>query len=332
MLSDLNSPVQLLPAAPYITDLTQKVRQAKNRVSITCLVFIDDSTTHDLIEALIEAANRGVVVSIAADAFTYGGISSIFPVIRHFKSSAHAASVIASQFKKAGASFIWLGDMYKFNPFSGVTHIKWAVVDDICYIFGGVNLYSKGIASTDYMLRLFDTQLADTITHQQALITSHSPTNLYNGYQAPCSVGTVYVDSGKRHKSLIYDRVCELARSAETILYVSQYCPSGPLVQLLRQNNSKIYFNPPQIASIPDNLLIYWDTLREQLDTRYTRKTYLHAKFIIFTMPNGKKIAVTGSHNFSHTGVIFGTREVALETDEKTIINQLELFFQKHIA
>jgi cardiolipin synthase len=65
--------------------------------------------------------------------------------------------------------------------------------------------------------------------------------------------------------------------------------------------------------------------------TLYTRDNYLHAKFIIFTMPDGKKIAITGSHNFMSESVIAGTREIALETHDKAIITQLESFFKTHI-
>ena len=62
------------------------------------------------------------------------------------------------------------------------------------------------------------------------------------------------------------------------------------------------------------------------------KKPYLHAKFIIFTMKDGSKVAITGSHNFAYTGVLFGTREIALETNDPSIISQLESFYKKYIA
>ena len=49
-------------------------------------------------------------------------------------------------------------------------------------------------------------------------------------------------------------------------------------------------------------------------------------------MSDGKKVALTGSHNFSHKGVVFGTREVALETSSPVLIEQLEAFFTTYIA
>ena len=67
-------------------------------------------------------------------------------------------------------------------------------------------------------------------------------------------------------------------------------------------------------------------------DTLYKKSVYNHAKFIIFTMADGKKTALTGSHNFVWGGVVLGTREINLETTDKHIISQLETFFAHHIA
>ena len=66
--------------------------------------------------------------------------------------------------------------------------------------------------------------------------------------------------------------------------------------------------------------------------TKYTRPNYLHAKFMIFTMKDGSKVAITGSHNFVNSASLLGTREIALETRDVDIISQLENFFEQHVA
>ena len=53
---------------------------------------------------------------------------------------------------------------------------------------------------------------------------------------------------------------------------------------------------------------------------------------MIFTMPDGRKVAITGSHNFVYGGVLLGTREIALETDDPKIVRQLERFFKTYVA
>lgn len=332
MTHTLQSSAKLLTSIDYLADLVKQVSKAKKRISIMSLIFTDDNVTHELIEELLAAARRGVVVSIAADAFTYGELGGMFSPTKHLQKPVRVATETARRFKEAGAAFIWLGDKYKFNPFGGVTHIKWSVIDDTCYVFGGVNLYESGIASTDYMFRFFDTQLADEIVHQQTLIIAHAaPQVVYAGYQAECQAGTLYIDSGAKRESIIYDLACELAKSAKHILFVSQYAPSGRLAKQLKQTDATLYFNSPKNASSLNSLLIRWDMFREGIKTSYTHKKYLHAKFMIFTMPGDKRIALTGSHNFSHAGVVFGTREVALETNDPSIIRQLEKFHTNYI-
>ena len=62
---------KLLPASNYIADLTSRVNAATERVFITSLLIADDTATHELIEALIVARQRGVEVNISVDEFTF---------------------------------------------------------------------------------------------------------------------------------------------------------------------------------------------------------------------------------------------------------------------
>jgi cardiolipin synthase len=49
-------------------------------------------------------------------------------------------------------------------------------------------------------------------------------------------------------------------------------------------------------------------------------------------MADGSKVAITGSHNFASGGVWLGTREIALETRDPHIIEQLEQFVVDYLA
>ena len=53
---------------------------------------------------------------------------------------------------------------------------------------------------------------------------------------------------------------------------------------------------------------------------------------LVFTFKDGSKAAITGSHNFVNGGALLGTREVALETRDAKIIEQLESFIHTHGA
>jgi cardiolipin synthase len=329
--NDTSSP-KLLDAKTYVKDLTKHVARAQKRVNLTSLILTDNAYTHDLIEAMIDAAKREVVVTVSIDTFAFNQLGGYVPFINRLSTRSRAMTAMVNHLKAAGVSFAWLGRNLKHNPFGGVTHLKWAVVDDITFCFGGVNLYEGGIESADYMLKFTQASLADTIAQQHEAIINSQRTHIpYPGFTGEDTNGTIYIDSGKKYESVIYDRLSELAKQATHVLVVTQYCPSGALVTHLK-DKSDVYYNQPAKTPYPDRLLIQYGAWRTGLRSQYTRAQYLHAKFMIFTMPSGEKIAMTGSHNFSYSGVMFGTREVALETSDSGIIKQLEEFHKTHIA
>lgn len=139
-------------------------------------------------------------------------------------------------------------------------------------------------------------------------------------------------DGGIVGQSIIYKRALDLAEKAEHITFVSQYCPSGKLAEYLKKKNAAVYYNRPLQADGLNRFAIRFNQFFTGIKTLYTRPRYLHAKFMIFTMKNGTKVAITGSHNFAYTGVLLGTREIALETKDPEVIEQLEAFIAKEIA
>ena len=212
----------------------------------------------------------------------------------------------------------------------GRTNSKWTVVDDDVYAFGGVNLNQSGTTErTDYIFHMHDRQIADNLVSEQHLVES---IELGKGHAVDREIdtqfGTMLLDGGKINRSIIYKHAVRLANKAESILLVSQYCPAGELARILKKKPAtSIYFNPKGSAKDPVNNIM--------IGTRSTVKsltTYLHAKFMIGTMPDGTKLAITGSHNFSTLGVRAGTREIALETGDSGIINQLEKFFTRYVS
>ena len=142
------------------------------------------------------------------------------------------------------------------------------------------------------------------------------------------------LDGGKINRSIIYKHAVRLAKKAESILLVSQYCPAGELARILKKKPAtSIYFNPKGSAKDPvNNIMIGTRSTVKSLTTSYRRPRYLHAKFMIGIMPDGTKLAITGSHNFSTLGVRAGTREIALETSDPGIIDQLERFFTRYVS
>jgi len=324
--------MKLVTPLEYVEQATALVNSAKTRVSLIAMVIADHPATHELIDALKAAAERGVQVTVAADVFTYGEVNGSFLPLRYYSGGARLATKMAKSLKSAGVKFEWLG-RGRLTIFSGRTHSKWCVIDDTCFVFGGVNLYQQGIENADYMYRLEDARLASRLVYEQERIwKAEKRSTNYPSVVYELEGDDILFDGGIIASSVIYRRACELAHEADKILFVSQYCPTGKLARILKTKETTLYFNRPSQANAFNKVLIKISMFISGLRTKYKKRTYLHAKYIIFTMPDGSKVAISGSHNFAYTGVLLGTREVAIETRNTHTIEQLEAFHAKHIA
>jgi cardiolipin synthase len=322
--------MKLVLPGEYVQQATELVNQAQKRVFLISMVVADHPATQELIAAIKAAARRGVYVTVTADIFTFGEVSGGFLPIRYYSPRFKEVTAMVKSLKAAGVHFQWLGRS-RMTLLSGRTHSKWCVIDDDCFVFGGVNLYQEGVAeNTDYMFRLHNNKLADRLAYEQERIIKAERTSTnYPSVTYELEGNDVLIDGGIIAQSVIYRRAIELAREAAHITFVSQYCPTGKLARILKKKNVDLYFNRPERASTLNKLLIRLSMFSSGLTTLYTKEPYLHAKFILFTMQDGSKVAITGSHNFAYTGVLFGTREIALETSDDAVITQLESFYKQ---
>ncbi|MBC7565104.1 phosphatidylserine/phosphatidylglycerophosphate/cardiolipin synthase family protein [Candidatus Saccharibacteria bacterium] len=325
--------MKLVLPPEYVTQATELIKKAEKRIFLISMVIADHAATHELIAALEEAARRGVSVAVTADIFTYGEVSGGFLPIKYYSPGVKEINHMVKSLKAAGVKFLWLGRGH-VTIFNGRTHSKWCVVDDTSFVFGGVNMYQGGVAeNTDYMFRVENNRLADRLVYEQKRIAKSERTSSnYPSVTYELEGNSVLIDGGIIAHSVIYRRAVELAQEAEHILFVSQYCPTGKLARIFKMKNVDLYFNRPEKAEGFNRSLIRLSMLTSGFKTLYKKEPYLHAKFIIFTMKDGSKVAITGSHNFAFTGVLLGTREIALESTDADVIGQLESFYKKYIA
>lgn len=319
--------MKLLTTSEYIADASHAIARSKKRIVVMTLCLSYESETSQFIDNLEAAAKRGVAVSVAADTFTFSEFGGYFSPFKKWHHHSREARKLARRLRANGARFHWLGGNWRINPFAGVTHVKWTIVDDTVYCFGGVNLYGRGAKNVDYMFKIKDRKLADLLVkeHDTIIETDREPAD-YSGFYKQLGYGTLLIDSGEKNESMIYERAVELAKQAESILFVSQYCPTGELTKILRRKRAMVYYNQPKNTHRWTKLMLRFSRITTGLKSRYKKQKYLHAKFIVFTMPDGSKVALSGSHNFTYSGVRFGTREVELETNDKKIIAQLEKY------
>ncbi|HEY8992286.1 MAG TPA: phosphatidylserine/phosphatidylglycerophosphate/cardiolipin synthase family protein [Candidatus Microsaccharimonas sp.] len=325
--------MKLLLPLDYVRQATELVKKAEKRVFLIAMVIADHPATHELLAALEDAARRGVKVAVTADIFTYGEVSGGFLPLRYYSPGVKGVNLMVKRLKAAGVKFLWLGRGH-VTILNGRTHSKWCVVDDTCFVFGGVNIHQAGVAeNTDYMFRVENNRLADRLVYEQGRIAKAERTSTnYPSVTYELEGNSVLIDGGIVAHSVIYRRATELAKEAKHILFVSQYCPTGKLARIFKTKNVDLYFNRPEEAEGFNKALIRLSMLTSGFKTLYKKEPYIHAKFLIFTMKDGSKVAITGSHNFAYTGVLFGTREIALETTDPAIIAQLETFYNHYVA
>jgi len=316
----------MLAPSEYVKDAALSIKNAKKRVYFLAMVVVNDESSQDLINELVEAAKREVEVHVAADVITYIEMGGAFLPAAYRNKKSRDTTAMSKKLSNSGATFHWLGRKNS-TILSGRTHTKLCIVDNTVYSFGGVNLYNGGIASNDYMFKVTDKYLSDKLADEFIRLTKAEQKNEhYKSHSLAWKDNHVLIDGGIMGNSIIYHRACMLAQQSNKIIYVSQYCPSGKLSKLIKKTDCKIYFNPPSNANSYNKLFIKLNMLLSGLKTLYKKQTYLHAKFIIFENADGTKTAITGSHNFAYAGVFFGTREIALETRDPAIISQLEKF------
>jgi cardiolipin synthase A/B len=331
MSNDMQPIPKLILPQDYVKNATAQIRKAKVRVALLTMVLVHDSATDELLDALCEAAERGVEVNVAADSFTYTDFQGSYIPTTYRNKRVRDALDMQKRFRAAGATFHWLGRL-SMVAFVGRTHIKWCVIDDTVYSFGGVNLDRPSIENTDYMFTVENEELASRIVaEQERIIKADRSGHAYRSHRFGDDDNMVLIDGGFLGDSIIYRRACYWAARATHVTLVSQYCPTGKLSRLLKKVDSDLYFNHWTNAGLLNRFVIRIGMATSKHSTSYHRRPYLHAKFIIFTLPDGKKVAITGSHNFVSGGVLLGTREVALETTNKKIIAQLERFFKEHV-
>lgn len=325
----------LLSAKGYIAEATKQINAATHRVLIVATTLHNDCPAMEAFIAACEAAaQRGVTVSLAADSLTYTEIRGSWFNIRQQQQRGIEAMKLARRLRKAGVAFRWLGHDASVG-FIGRTHTKWMVIDDTVYAFGGVNLNKTSLENTDMMLRFYDTKLAAWLADCHHAILDHDRARAGMRNRTiidPNGAWRILLDGGIPGNSDIYGRATELARQAATIVVVSQYCPTGKLMRAIRRcPEHRMYFNRLGNATWLNRIILSFG-LRHHRHNSYRRSAYLHAKYILYTLADGSRIALTGSHNFVRETGIVGTREIALETTDPRIITLLEDFTKNAVV
>lgn len=301
--------------APNIPDrLINDINGSSERVHLQTMVFDTKSEMSIVLDAVKNAALRGVKVSLAFDEISYlNGFAKAWRIRR-----------LLGELGDIGVKVFTLGGSMMPNPAANRSHIKMSVIDNNTYFWGGVNLCKVGFQAYDFMIRNEDSRELSDI-----LFRIRDDSRLSDGVDKAIHVSheyTVLADSGAKGESIILDQSVELAKTAKSAWFVSQLSPGRSLEKALLEIPSKsrqILYNSPASSMGREVPVAYVDNRLSKLTNHYKGNRRLHAKFLVAEKPDGSFEAITGSHNLSDWGVRFGTKELALRTTNQFICMKL---------
>lgn len=310
----MTKPQLCIASKDYHQYLLASIAAAKQRILLETMDFDSVGRMKSIVEACVQAHKRGVQVTLIYDIHSYSNVKREYGQVgvAELQQWEHTAQMLGLTVHTVGARGL--------NPFAGRHHAKTALIDDSVYIGGGVNLTSSSFAAHDFMLRYDNAALAQTLYDAlpQAALERAADVVLFAD-----DTTEVLLDAGIKHRSLIYDRTCELAQKATKVWYVSMLAPDGQLVRLLQQKDTQYWYNLLSGAISFGKLAIIIDQIKARVPNNYRSDALLHAKFCVFQLPDGTYEAITGSHNFNSRGVVFGTQELAIHTKDQTLCAQL---------
>ena len=327
----------LLSKSDYYATLTHDINATNKdgRVFVMTMTVIPTlPEVERLVAALIDAVGRGVEVHFSYDAYNYlvSSQNKSFGPLFYRKAMPKKTRGIYQQLQLMHTRLTGAGVVVHIsnqptsrfgNPFAGRSHIKTAVVNNVCYI-GGCNLTSQD--DTDIMMRIESLRASDWIyaTLVQALESPTVRDGLFNTDRSfsISSAGSILLDAGVKRQSLIYDSALDFIDSAnEWLVMTCQFFPNSTTAAHLlaahnRGVNVKILYNhPAKHLGVQHKILQTMVRKRETLrmpnsffDYQLAPETpFLHAKIIA-----SERGAIVGSHNYVRAGVQFGTAEIAL--------------------
>ena len=323
------SDIHVLTAQEYHKALLLEIPKAQRRITVAAMIVVWGERTAPLFELLKSAAKRGVQVTVLLDNYTRLSARYNLQPRKSRNERVKRTFTALEELSALGATIHCLGKI-GLSPYKGRCHVKVTVVDDNYYSFGGVNLYDQCFENTDYMLAGKNPVIADCL-HELVTRIGTSQPPLTDGEVVINKKNLVLFDGGRPGHSLIYERACELAAQAKQIHLVSNFTPSGPLANLMHETSSVAYFNRPEQMIAPDAWGQAFDQKRYQILNAHMGSNFLHAKFMLFELRGGKKVVLSGSHNFSYRGVAFGVQELALESSDPALWKQLHQFIHDQV-
>ena len=333
----------------YFEDLISHIEKSKKSVFLQTMIFeYGELFIGKLEKELIKASLRGIDIRVNYDWVARKYIHGELPLIPIFdkKRRKYSQSLqirnkkMYERLESAGVKLTQTNNPtfpVSQMPYLGRNHIKMAVVDDYIAWIGGVNLYDGAFEYLDIMVKSHKPNLILALSSQFFQVNSNKSKNDYK--EIIDETETLYVDTGIKGKSIIYDQAKERIRNAsKSIIFMSQFVPDTKLLNEIevacdRGVEVSILTSPadnPNFTNYPEKLtyIILKKSIAERPSINLTHLSKkVHAKILIID----DEIVLFGSHNYTYTGVLFGTAEIMVETSDEKILMEFREYIKDNI-
>ncbi len=331
-----NNDVIFLTRKQYFSEITNKISITKKNdfIALATMNLETNNVCSDLIKAINKSAKNKANISIFYDSYNYiiNKYSLPGPLFWHTKLPKKIRlnpwknlkeTVYNLQQNGANTTLTNIPKKRFSIPFSGRSHIKFCVINNNVYL-GGCNLSSSD--DIDIMLKFSDKKLTNSIKKfiQDVKLKNNVYEALNNkDIQLKINPKTeLFIDSGVKNQSLIYEQAMSLIDSAEEYIFMTcQFFPNTTTIKKLKQAYERgvkieLLYNHPSKHPFPKNLLHYFVKFYYQLflpkdlssNELPKNNLYIHSKILL-----NEKTSMVGSHNYVNAGVAFGTAEICLK-------------------
>ena len=328
-----------LPSHLYIEDFKKELTKATKRIYLQSMVVEFSKETTDITDVMIEKAQSGVDVQLHIDYFTkmmtYTEVLSPRARERYITKQKEMLAIV-NQLISHNCNITYINKpkkpTYQMFPRLGRNHMKLTIIDDTIYI-GGVSTAKRFFGYADFMIKTTYPPLVKEVSEEFFKVNVN---RLTKDRAIPIDQETtLLLDSGKPGESVIFTKAIEMVNSAKKkIQYISQYIPDFELLEALNKAKKRgvevkliTYLPKLKPDKHTENKIehLLFASASKGLKLSYYSKSYVHAKLMIID----EKIAIFGSHNYSKFGVLFGTDEIALQTENKDLLSSLIIWYKE---
>lgn len=325
----------------FLEDFLAIASEAKERIYVQSMNFETGPKIERVVDVLLKKAKQGLDVRLFIDWVAQRYVNGRISIIPSFSPRQMALArrihkrneLLRKELQQGG---VIIQELHKPSiigsllPIAGRNHKKIYLIDHTAVWIGGVNLYEKAFTNLDCMIKWEEPNVIATLGRQFPSILKQSDRN----QEIPLTDSTkLLVDSGTRAQSLIYYHAVELVRKAKSeIIFMSQFVPDGPLLGILAEKPPTL---PVTVLTSPRDVPAFTRFPEAVPYFRFKRvlaahpnislhhlTRFVHAKILLVD----RNVALCGSHNLVNIGVQLGTAEIAIETEDKTLVNHLLAF------